>query len=192
LIGLLETLGPTARVTTVRSTPESRDAGADLVFSLGRPMWSPEQVGDDLPILADAVGVTWAPLDGSFARAWAQDPDNLAREVALVSSGHSDAHVTVFAGPGARSRLAESHDVARGLLSSPSLEVETRDLFAELTTTTVSEPDSAWNAVRVAAHLATRTGGLRELAALERTARGPVVAVRDPVLGTRWLSVRAC
>lgn len=192
LIGLLEALGPASRVTTVKSTPESRDAGADLVFSLGRPMWSQQDAGPDLPAIAEAVGVSWGTFDGSFGRAWCQDPDNLARQVAMMSAGDADAHITVFAGPGARGRLAGGNDAANVLLSSRSLPVETRDLVAALARSDVALPGPDWSAVRSAAHVATRTGGLRELAALKRVARGPVVAVRDPVLGLRWLSIRAC
>ena len=191
LIGVLEALGPKARVVTLKMTPESRDTGADLVFSLGRPMWGADDAGSDLPAVASALGVTWAPLDGSYARAWCQDPDNLAREVAMVASGDDRAHVTLFAGPVARSRLGGG-DRARGLVTSGALGIATRDLGEEVARRSPSPPGPEWDAVRTVAHAVTTTGELRELRALQRTARGPVVAVRDPVLGTRWLSVRAC
>jgi hypothetical protein len=192
LIGALETLGPTARVASLKTPPESRDAGADLVFSVGRPTWRPDDVRADLSALASALGVTSAPLDGSFARAWCQDPDNLSREVAHLSSGDDDAHVTVFAGPGARSRLGGAHDAVTGLVASGALAVETRDLWNELARSEVVAPGPEWDEVRAAAHRATTSGGLRELRALRTVARGPVVALRDPVLGTRWLSIRRC
>jgi hypothetical protein len=193
LVGLLEALGSDARVTTVRALRAGRDVGADLVFSGGAPQLDPTDVPPELVALAHAVGVPWSTFDGSFARAWCQDPGNDARRVARVAAG-DDAQVTVYVGPETRDRLgaAAGGGPTALLLGSGALDVETVDLWARVATAEVSRPDASWDRVREAAGQLTATGSQRDLRALQRLAGGPVTAVRDPVLGTRWLSVRRC
>jgi hypothetical protein len=189
LVGLLEGLGPGVRVTTVRTSQDGRDPGADLVLSLGRPAFDPSDVGAVLPALADRLGLAWSPFDGDYSRAWCQDPGDLSRFVARAANG-VDSHLTVYAGPDTRSRLGgDADDVPLAFaIRSGALATETTDLWAKIDGATLPSP--SWDQARDLAHRAVATGALADLKALRRA--GEVHALRDPVLGTRWLGVRRC